>query len=222
MDIYTTTIVTSILVYVVIGNYAGRGVKHLDDYYVAGRRAPTLVIAGTLVASVLSSTIFLGGAGFAYELKEHVRSRYQKQIPNYIHDVILHAADNYDVHTRHLDGLLAKAGLRQAKTGLTNVCQCANQTQQQQLIPPARADAPDASPVVDTRSAGGPRQVEQQRQARTELVPSKREEGGQQQRHAAVSLSGSSFRMHELPYRVKGSMTCISSMEVFRSTTPDF
>ena len=67
MDIYTTTIVTSILVYVVIGNYAGRGVKHLDDYYVAGRRAPTLVIAGTLVASVLSSTIFLGGAGFAYE-----------------------------------------------------------------------------------------------------------------------------------------------------------
>jgi sodium/pantothenate symporter len=60
-------IVISILVYVAIGNYAGRGVKHLDDYYVAGRRAPTLVIVGTLVASVLSSTMFLGDAGFAYE-----------------------------------------------------------------------------------------------------------------------------------------------------------
>ncbi|MBT5219808.1 MAG: sodium:solute symporter family protein, partial [Woeseia sp.] len=49
-----------------IGNYAGRGIKKLDDYYVAGRRAPTLIIVGTLVASVMSSTMFLGDAGFAY------------------------------------------------------------------------------------------------------------------------------------------------------------
>ncbi|MGI9262152.1 MAG: sodium:solute symporter family protein [Woeseiaceae bacterium] len=66
MDIYTTTIAISILVYIVIGNYAGRGVKKLDDYYVAGRRAPTILILGTLVASVMSSTMFLGEAGFAY------------------------------------------------------------------------------------------------------------------------------------------------------------
>ncbi|MEM7504979.1 MAG: sodium:solute symporter family protein [Pseudomonadota bacterium] len=66
MDIYTVTIGISILVYIAIGNYAGRGVKQLDDYYVAGRRAPTLVIVGTLVASLMSSTIFLGEAGFAY------------------------------------------------------------------------------------------------------------------------------------------------------------
>ena len=57
MDIYTTTIVISIAIYIAIGNYAGRGVKRLDDYFVAGRRAPTLFIVGTLVASVLSSTI---------------------------------------------------------------------------------------------------------------------------------------------------------------------
>jgi sodium/pantothenate symporter len=44
MDIYTITIAISIVIYIVIGNYAGRGVKHLDDYYVAGRRAPTLNI----------------------------------------------------------------------------------------------------------------------------------------------------------------------------------
>ncbi len=67
MDIYTTTIALSILVYIVIGNYAGRGIRDLDDYYVAGRRAPTLLIVGTLVASVMSSTMFLGEAGFAYE-----------------------------------------------------------------------------------------------------------------------------------------------------------
>lgn len=66
MDIYTITIAISILVYIGIGNYAGRGIKNLDDYYVAGRRAPTLIIVGTLVASVMSSTMFLGEAGFAY------------------------------------------------------------------------------------------------------------------------------------------------------------
>ena len=67
MDIYTTTIAISILVYILVGNYAGRGIKRVDDYYVAGRRAPTLLIVGTLVASVMSSTMFLGEAGFAYE-----------------------------------------------------------------------------------------------------------------------------------------------------------
>lgn len=66
MDIYTVTIAISILVYIAVGNYAGRGIKNLDDYYVAGRRAPTILILGTLVASVMSSTMFLGEAGFAY------------------------------------------------------------------------------------------------------------------------------------------------------------
>lgn len=66
MDIYALTIGLSILVYITIGNYAGRGIKRLDDYYVAGRRAPTLMIVGTLVASLMSATIFLGEAGFAY------------------------------------------------------------------------------------------------------------------------------------------------------------
>lgn len=67
MDIYTVTIAVSILVFVAIGNYAGRSVKKLDDYFVAGRRAPTLFIVGTLVASVFSTSIFLGEAGFTYD-----------------------------------------------------------------------------------------------------------------------------------------------------------
>ena len=66
MDIFTITIAISILVFVAIGNFAGRNVKHLDDYFVAGRKASTLLIVGTLVASVFSSTIFLGEAGFTY------------------------------------------------------------------------------------------------------------------------------------------------------------
>jgi len=37
LDIYTTTIRISILIYIAIGSYAGRGVKRLDDCYVALR-----------------------------------------------------------------------------------------------------------------------------------------------------------------------------------------
>ena len=66
MDIYTITIIISMIIFVLVGNYAGRRVKKLDDYFVAGRKAPTLLIVGTLVASVFSSTIFLGEAGFTY------------------------------------------------------------------------------------------------------------------------------------------------------------
>ncbi len=67
MDTLTITIGVSILIYVVIGSYAGRGIKKLDDYFVAGRRAPTLLILGTLVASVMSTSIFMGEAGFTYD-----------------------------------------------------------------------------------------------------------------------------------------------------------
>ena len=67
MDIFSVTIGVSILIYVVIGSYAGRSIKELDDYFVAGRRAPTLLILGTLVASVMSTAIFMGEAGFTYD-----------------------------------------------------------------------------------------------------------------------------------------------------------
>ena len=67
MDIYTSGILISIIVYAIVGNYAGRKVKHLEDYFVVGRQAPTLLIVGTLVASVLSTNAFLGETGFSYE-----------------------------------------------------------------------------------------------------------------------------------------------------------
>ncbi|MEL7450091.1 MAG: sodium:solute symporter family protein [Pseudomonadota bacterium] len=67
MTIYTVTIAVSVLVFIAIGSYSGRRVKDIDDYFVAGRRAPTLLIVGTLVASVFSTSIFLGEAGFTYD-----------------------------------------------------------------------------------------------------------------------------------------------------------
>jgi sodium/pantothenate symporter len=66
MNPYAWGILISLVVYFVVGNYAGRKVRHLDDYYVAGRQAPTLLVVGTLIASLLSTTAFLGEVGMAY------------------------------------------------------------------------------------------------------------------------------------------------------------
>ena len=44
MDIYSGAIVVSLIIYIAVGNYAGRRVKKHDDYFVAGRRAPTLIV----------------------------------------------------------------------------------------------------------------------------------------------------------------------------------
>ena len=67
MDIFTLGIAISVVIFIAVGIYAGRSVKKLDDYFVAGRRAPTLLIVGTLVASVFSTSLFLGEAGFTYD-----------------------------------------------------------------------------------------------------------------------------------------------------------
>jgi Na+/proline symporter len=40
MDIYSGAVLFSLIIYIAVGNYAGRRVKKLDDYFVAGRRAP--------------------------------------------------------------------------------------------------------------------------------------------------------------------------------------
>ncbi|MDZ7768757.1 MAG: sodium:solute symporter family protein [Woeseiaceae bacterium] len=66
MDIYAAGLFISLIAYIAIGNYAGRKVRHLEDYFVAGRRAPTLLILGTLIASVNSTGIFIGEVGFSY------------------------------------------------------------------------------------------------------------------------------------------------------------
>ena len=67
VNLFTITIAISVLIFIAVGNYAGRKVKNLDDYFVAGRQAPTLLIVGTLVASLMSTTVFMGEAGFTYD-----------------------------------------------------------------------------------------------------------------------------------------------------------
>ena len=66
MSAYALGLLISIIVYLAVGSYAGRKVKHLEDYFVAGRNAPTLLIVGTLVASLMSTNAFMGETGTAY------------------------------------------------------------------------------------------------------------------------------------------------------------
>lgn len=66
MNLFAAGMLVSILVYLVVGNYAGRKVNKLEDYFVAGRQAPTLLIVGTLVASLMSTNAFMGESGLAY------------------------------------------------------------------------------------------------------------------------------------------------------------
>ncbi len=67
MNTFVIGMIISILVYLGVGWYAGRKIKHLDDYYVAGRNAPTFLIVGTLVASFLSTNSFIGEVGMSYQ-----------------------------------------------------------------------------------------------------------------------------------------------------------
>ncbi|MGC2940916.1 MULTISPECIES: sodium:solute symporter family protein [unclassified Brevibacterium] len=64
---FAAAIFGSFLLYLVIGAVVGRRVKDKSDYYVAGRAAPTFLVAGTLVASFLSTVSFMGELGFSYD-----------------------------------------------------------------------------------------------------------------------------------------------------------
>ena len=66
MNIYLIGIIISMIVYLIVGMLAGRKVKDVDDYYVAGHRAPTILIVGSLVASFLSTGAFMGDTGEVY------------------------------------------------------------------------------------------------------------------------------------------------------------
>ena len=66
MNGYLIGIIVSMIVYLVVGMIAGKSVKDTNDYYVAGRKAPTILIVGSLVASFLSTGAFLGDTGEVY------------------------------------------------------------------------------------------------------------------------------------------------------------
>ena len=66
MNIYSIGVIVSLIAYLLIGIWAGRRVKDVDDYYVSGRNAPTILIAGTLFASMLSVNGFMGDQAWCY------------------------------------------------------------------------------------------------------------------------------------------------------------
>ncbi|MFC2948107.1 sodium:solute symporter family protein [Virgibacillus sediminis] len=64
---YLIGILIAFLLFIFIGIILAKKVTNIDDYYVSGRNAPTLLITGSLVASFLSSVTFMGEAGFSYQ-----------------------------------------------------------------------------------------------------------------------------------------------------------
>lgn len=66
ISIFFIGVIVSIVVYMAVGIWAGRSVKDVNDYYVSGRNAPTILIAGTLFASMLSVNGFMGDQGWCY------------------------------------------------------------------------------------------------------------------------------------------------------------
>lgn len=67
MNIYLIGMLISMIIYIVLGLIISKSVKNADDYYVAGRKAPTILIFGSLVASYCSTGIFMGTAGECYD-----------------------------------------------------------------------------------------------------------------------------------------------------------
>lgn len=66
MNAYLIGVIIALIVFIVVGVIAGRKVKDTNDYYVAGRRAPAILIVGSLIASFLSTGAFLGDTGEVY------------------------------------------------------------------------------------------------------------------------------------------------------------
>lgn len=66
MNIYFIGMCVSFVVYIVIGFAISRKVKDANDFYVAGRRAPILLIVGSMIASYASTGLFMGDAGEDY------------------------------------------------------------------------------------------------------------------------------------------------------------
>lgn len=66
MNIYLIGMCISFLIYLVVGFVISRGVKNANDFFVAGRNAPVFLIVGSMIASYVSTGMFMGDAGEYY------------------------------------------------------------------------------------------------------------------------------------------------------------
>ena len=67
MNIYFIGMCIAMAIYLIVGVVVSKKVKNANDFYVAGRRAPVILIAGSLIASYTSTGMFMGDAAQCYE-----------------------------------------------------------------------------------------------------------------------------------------------------------
>lgn len=66
-NIYFIGMCISLVVFVGISWIVSKRIKSADDFYVAGRKAPLLLICGSMIASYTSTGMFMGDAAEAFE-----------------------------------------------------------------------------------------------------------------------------------------------------------
>lgn len=66
LTIYAVSVLLSMILYAVVGVYVGRKYKGLENFFVVGRNAPTFFIVGSLIASYMSTSAYMGEIGFSY------------------------------------------------------------------------------------------------------------------------------------------------------------
>lgn len=67
MNTYLLGMSIAMAVFIAIGIIISRQIHGAEDFYVAGRRAPVLLIAGSMIASYTSTGMFMGDAAQCYE-----------------------------------------------------------------------------------------------------------------------------------------------------------
>lgn len=67
MNIYFIGMCVAMVIYLIIGAVISRKVKNAEDFYVAGRKAPVFLIAGSMIASYTSTGMFMGDAAQCYD-----------------------------------------------------------------------------------------------------------------------------------------------------------
>lgn len=67
MNIYFIGMCIAMAIYLIIGFVVSRNIKNAKDYYVAGRKASVLLVAGSMIASYTSTGMFMGDAAQCYE-----------------------------------------------------------------------------------------------------------------------------------------------------------
>lgn len=66
MNIYFVGMCISFIIYLVIGFFISKKIKNANDFFVAGRNAPVFLIVGSMIASYVSTGMFMGDAGEFY------------------------------------------------------------------------------------------------------------------------------------------------------------